>query len=167
MIAVMPEGEYREWYTYGRWGIVDMYGREIAPPIYEGVFSISPGIAAVAFGEPPFAHRWIPFIAQWGLINRYGEIILPMEHDYISSWLPRGNELRRVNIGGYWDWAIGMQDGAYNEIIGGRWGLLNPDGTWAVPPEIPFDWIDWRGHCDNGILMIEHNRKLGFIQLDL
>ncbi|MCL2355872.1 MAG: WG repeat-containing protein [Defluviitaleaceae bacterium] len=171
LVAVMPEGEWRECddggeYLYGKWKIVDMRGREIAPPIYDGVSSFSPGIAAVAFGGPPFGHRWRPpFRAQWGLMNRHGEIILPLEHDYINTW--GSNELRRVNIGGRWDWALGMQEGAYIEIIGGRWGFLNPDGTWAIPPEIPFDWVDWREHCDLGILMTEHNRRLGFIQLDL
>jgi hypothetical protein len=172
LIAVMPQGELLicGWigeYVWGKWGLYDMYGREIIPPTFTHLASFSPGIVAVTFSEIPFAHFRFDFPTDllWGLINRYGETILPIEHCYIETWTR--HELRRVNTGGTWDWAIGMQAGAYTEIIGGRWGFLNRNGTWAVPQEIPFDWVDWRGHCENGIIMIEHNRRLGFIQLSL
>lgn len=73
--------------------------------------------------------------------------------------------LRRVNIGGISYWALGMEEGAYIEPFGGYWGFLYPDGTWAVPPTIPFDWVGFHP-CPGGTLMIEQDRRLGFIILE-
>lgn len=167
MIAVMPEGEtkYDEWYQphlIGKWGIIDANtGQEIAPVMYDAISSFSHGIAKVFIGEHPLHPRWEPFVGQWELMNREGEIILPIEYNEITTW--RGG-LMRANRGGHFYWALGMDDGAYFETFGGYWGFLNHDGTWAVPPEIPFDWV---GHpCPNGLVMIEQDRRLGIIQIE-
>jgi hypothetical protein len=170
LIAVTPEGEFRycpegwrsDW-LFGGVGLVSTCGREVSPPVFDVVGSFAPGIAMVFQGQAAYHPRWQPHIGVWGLMCSNGELIQPMIFSSIVTW--RG-DLRRVNIGGTPGSALAMEEGAYFTHVGGYWGFLHPDGTWAVPPDLYFHWV-YYSPCPDGTLLMEHNGQLQTIQLHL
>lgn len=147
----------------GHFGIVDMQGREIAPPIYGLARSFSPGIAEVAVGtaqpeEVSWGWRWAPFDGRRGLVGANGETVLALEYDYIG-W-PGDGGLAVANIGGQWTRAA-EGDGLLIET--GRWGFIDSGGNIAVPAELDYDFVE---RPSEGMAAVERGGKWGFVSLD-
>ena len=174
MIAISPPWDWDADFLVfeEKWGIVDRTGVEITPPEFNAVRSFTPGLAAAGIGERQFSEdplESLRFIGQWGLISSTGEMLIPMEYDFIgdfisdfhfSEWSRDG--LTTVNIGG--EWAPGRGNDFFNACIfvGGRWGLVDTEGTLVVRPEMEFDEI---GHITENMVAVKQNGLWGFVRI--
>jgi hypothetical protein len=58
----------------GKYGFLDLSGKEIIPLVYDNAYPFRGGLAAVSVGE------------KWGLIDKAGNIVLPVEYDSINQY---------------------------------------------------------------------------------
>lgn len=57
----------------GKFGLVDSTGKEIVPPIYDGIDDFREGMASVEVNN------------KFGFINKSGEVIIPLKYDFVYS----------------------------------------------------------------------------------
>jgi hypothetical protein len=99
-------------------GVIDRDGRYVRNPHLEYILDFSEGFATANFG----------IIGQptVGMIDREGKTVLSGRFTWMSS------------LNGGMAAALAPNEG---------WGLIKPDGSWAVPPK--FDWI---GNLEKGLV---------------
>jgi len=108
-VAIMAQDGYE--------GLLAADGRIVLPPTYDAVeFCRYPQA-----GQGPFVR--IQAGEQWGLANaRTGQVVWEPQFDYVESV---GGGAFAYNIGGHLTWKNYRDD-----MLGGRWGLLDTLGVW-------------------------------------
>jgi len=170
LVAVRLGGDWEyhhQWSNYqvtgGLWGIFNSQGQEVVPIQFDALRAFSPGLHAVAFAEegiyvdPSGIDGWYqPFVGKWGLINDIGEIVLPMEYDFISWAI---NNMMLVNQGG--DWISSEYQSA--TMLGGRWGIVDSHGNLIVPAELAFDFIM---PISDDMVAVQQDGLWGLVRID-
>lgn len=158
----------------GKWGFIDRRGEWVIQPQWEEVRAFphpdSNSLARVRIGEV------------WGFINRKGKLVIPAQYDYAYAFIASSTLVRDAAMQGEPDyWKLIDETGAtisterwkfafgfpYNDLPAsvqaqdGRWGFLNPDGTYLFEPQ----WdstLDFR----DGYAVVRRNGKSGMIDLE-
>jgi hypothetical protein len=118
----------------GNSGLASFSGEEVAPPIYREVKRMTEGFALVSQG------------LAWGAINRKGDVIVPILYDAIGSsgdtllhfrdrsMLKWADLSGKIVKGISFESAETFREGVARVRTAGKWGLINQEGNWVVPP---------------------------------
>lgn len=170
------ENTFTEGYTIvgvnGKYGFIDVTGKEVTPLKYDNVVSFREGMALVRLA------------GEWGFIDKTGKEVVPLKYDKAESF---NNGIARVKFNGKWGFIditgkeiipleygiLGeMHDGiikvnrlnneAYpvdvTSFIRGKWGFITKDGKKIT--DCIYDYVD---DFKEGYARVKINDKWGYI----
>jgi hypothetical protein len=94
-----------------------------------------PGMAYVNIGMSEEGRMRLISDGKWGLIDKKGEIVLPVKYGYIS---PVNENMASIVDGERID--TPRPDGAYSWEVIGKMGFVNRKGEIAIPVEYDYDY---------------------------
>jgi len=129
-LACVEIGEY--------FGYIDINSNTQIEPIYDFGSDFKNGLARVGivkdFRKMVYSHWHFNsdyyYKIKMGYINTEGSQIIPLEYEYITPFV---NGYASMNIGGY-SYGNGLKKkSAKNNVVGGKWGVLNIYGEIIIP----------------------------------
>lgn len=146
----------------GQWGFINRQGNWVIPPQFAQVWDFREGLAPAAQGS------------QWGFIDRQGNWVIPPQFSRVHGfsggratvWL--GERAGVVTATGALVippqrfWAIGefRQGRAAAMDRSGRWGFIDPEGNWLIPPR-----FSSAGSFSEGLAVVALEGKRGYVNL--
>jgi hypothetical protein len=142
----------------GKWGYVDRAGRMVIAPKFELAGPFREGLAVVNIGMKPGDGKylsqgaWTVKSGKWGVIDKNGRTVIPVERDPIELdgfrgglavayvRLPNGYNVGFIDANGRWavparfDEVRPFVDGVAQVRLDNRWGLIDPRGDFVVRP---------------------------------
>ena len=121
-----------------RWGVIDMQGREIIPPRYDGIMQLNGGVLGIRAEEGD----------KWAIADMQGNEIVPPRFDDMRGL---SENLIAINYGGLWgiidtqgsevvpprfdDIGWGTSDGLIMASLGShsQWGVIDTQGREVIP----------------------------------
>ena len=125
-----------------KWGIVDIYGREIVPLMYEWISQFKNGVARVQYG------------GKMGLLSKSGEFVIPPHHNDIVT-LDCGVAMFKVGEN-RWEHTLGIIDLHDGREIAPPIYSLGPDFNSEHFPQRLFH---------EGLASLQRDGKWGFINM--
>jgi len=174
----MPDGLWRN----QKWGFIDSQGNVVIPFRYDGVFPFKDDSAIVGIRVPQAGPSDVgdetastgddmgTIAAKWGVIDRQGREVIPMEFDelgYFSDGLAcvrKGKKCGFVNPRGQtaipltFDDAYGFCGGTAPAKLGGKWGFIDRKGRWVVKPT-----YEDVGGFEDGLCAVKASGKWGLV----
>lgn len=128
-----------QWHNFiqfrkGKWGFIDLTGKEVIPLKFDYAKSFSEGLASVCIQE------------KWGFINKDGDIVIPLKYDAVTSF---SSGLSGVMIDSLWgiinskgellvnpvfEEFKGFNNGRAAAKFKGKWGYLDTSGEYIIQP---------------------------------
>lgn len=130
-LAPGPRGEGHIGRREGKWYVIDSKGKATLFPIdcdYLASFCPSRSYRANQSAANRAAYR-VAKDGRWGLADREGHLILPLEYSYIYP--VRHRDFAYLAKGGAWR----IDVGAYPFHCGAKWGVVDKDGEILISPE--------------------------------
>lgn len=149
----------------GKYGYIDDAGTEVIPFSFDGAMRFHNGLAVVTKDDQsgvidmkgglvvPFQYDWVEgFMAMplsrvrkaggMGLINRFGDIVLAVEHDHVGT----------------------LNDSLALVIDKGKAGYVGPSGQWVIPQRFEANALTMNmGDFHNGLARVLVGGKLGLV----
>ncbi|MCL1878193.1 MAG: WG repeat-containing protein, partial [Defluviitaleaceae bacterium] len=174
-LAVVKRRQWDDNWAYGNeMGLIDRAGNVVLPFEFDIINSFSDGLAVVGVGETfnEDEHGWRDIIHTFGVINMYGDFVIPMgEFDHIADFSEGVASARRDGQTGLIDRdgniiipfeydSIGrLEDGMATARKNGQVGLIDRDGN----VRIPFGEFASIGRFENGVATARRDDKSGTI----
>lgn len=168
----------------GKWGYVDISGREVVEPKYDNAYSFSDGLAAVETN------------GKWGYVDTTGKEVIEPKYDVAYSF---SDELAAVNLDGKWGYinkdGVSVGDIKYDEVgyeefrkyiydnyyaedaqegsvsefsnsftrvkLDGKYGIIDKDGKEIIEPK--YDSIS---KFRNNTLIVVQGDKVGALKVE-
>ncbi|MEM6261251.1 MAG: WG repeat-containing protein [Bacteroidota bacterium] len=143
----------------GRYGFIDVYGREVIPEIYDNLKEFSEGMLPVNFGARQQEPRTGGL---WGYCDTRGNIVVKMEYQEAGQF-KEGKA--RVKLHGKWgfinrngdrviplkyDDCGSFKGGIAPVKVGMKWGFINSGGYEFIQPQFDYAY----GFSDNGLARV-------------
>lgn len=152
---------------HGHYGYINGTGEEVIPFTFDGAMRFHNGLAVVTKDDQsgvidtkgelvvPFQYDWVEGFmtlplsrvrkaGNMGLINRFGDVVLGVEHDHVGT----------------------LNDSLALVIDKGKSGYVNPSGEWVVPQRFEANALTINmGDFHNGLARVLSGGKLGLIDI--
>ena len=119
----------------GKWGFIDLTGKEAIPLTYELVDPMENGLARIKEN------------GKWGWIDKNGKVVIDVQYDSTSVF---ENGFSLVNVGGRWD--------TRGNFEGGKWWLISQTGA-TISEKYDEIYID----ASQKLMTIVLNKKYGMM----
>jgi len=126
------------------YGLADNQGREILPPTYDFMDWLPGGLLVVRKDE------------KWGIIDRNGQIVLPLIYCEIETALGGRNpndNISAIRLGGEWVQIASNTSNPNWRLEGALWGFVDVNGQIAVPPILDFVTVHTIGYSVAAVQM--------------
>jgi hypothetical protein len=122
----------------------DIYVNVLVEPIleFDEIGTFNEEVAPVRIGD------------KWGVINRTGEIVVPIEYGWIDEF---SEGLALVNKGGRFVSETMESTG----VVGGTWGFIDKTGNAVIP--FGYDFEYGSGSFHEGLAIVKKGDKWGYI----
>ena len=151
----------------GLYGFIDEQGKAVIPFNYEMAMHFINGMAVVSKEDQsgvidtkgelvvPYQYDWVEGFVQlslsrvrkagnMGFINRFGEVLLPVEHDHVGT----------------------LNDSLALVIDKGKCGYVNANGAWVIPQRYEANALTINmGDFHNGVARVLTGGKLGLVDV--
>jgi hypothetical protein len=117
-----------------KWGFIDKTGKEVIPPVFDGISYFQEGFAPVKVRD------------KWGFINKTGRVVVPPTYDFISDNFQ--DDLIQVGLNGKkgfvdktgkeaippkFDHADYFINGLARVCMNDKWGIIDKTGKEIIP----------------------------------